>query len=84
MMMQTSTPAADRLAQHGVTQTDLALLLGRTQPSLSLALSGQRKFTDGLEPVIAALLIGKGMKPDAALKEAGAIRRLAESRSNLT
>ena len=78
-MKRTSNSAANRLAQHGVTQTDLALLLGRTQPSVSLALSGRRHFADGLEPLIAALLTGRGMQPDLALKEAEAIRRLAES-----
>jgi len=84
MMMRTSTPAAKRLAQHGVTQADLARLLGRTQPSLSLALSGQRKFADGLETVIAALLAGKGMQPENALDEARAIRKLAETAESFT
>ncbi len=83
-MMRTSRPAADRLAQHGVTQTDLALLLGRTQPSLSLALSGQRRFADDLEPMIAGLLAGKGMPPENALDEAQAIRQLAETTGSST
>ena len=82
-MKRTSNSAANRLAKHGVTQTDLALLLGRTQPSLSLALSGQRKFAEGLETIIAALLAGKGMEPEDALNEASAIRRIAESPEGL-
>ena len=83
MMMRTSNSAANRLAKHGVTQTDLALLLGRTQPSVSLALSGRRRFADDLESVIAALLTGKGMEPESALNEASAIRRIAESPEGL-
>ncbi len=83
-MDKTSTSAANRLAKHGVSQTDLALLLGRTQPSLSLALSGRRKFADGLEPLIAALLTGKGMPPENALDEAQAIRQLAETSGDRT
>ena len=83
-MKRTSNSAANRLAKHGVTQTDLALLLGRTQPSLSLALSGRRRFADDLESVIAALLTGKGMRPESALDEAQAIRQLAETTGDLT
>ena len=83
-MKRTSNSAANRLAKHGVTQTDLALLLGRTQPSLSLALSGQRKFAEGLETIIAALLAGKGMRPESALHEAHAIRQLAETSEDRT